>query len=117
MHLPLPAALATVPEDAARRFTELFAHGSLSVEIFVPKDRDTQEPHRCDEVYVVARGKSTFILGKRTFQVAAGDVLFVPAGEPHRFESFTPDFATWVLFFGPDGGERGTGAAPDRPRH
>jgi hypothetical protein len=32
-------------------------------------------------------------------------VLFVPAGHEHRFEDFTPDFATWVIFYGPDGGE------------
>jgi hypothetical protein len=25
---------------------------------------------------------------------------------PHRFEDFTDDFATWVIFYGPEGGER-----------
>ncbi|MFT5765663.1 MAG: mannose-6-phosphate isomerase-like protein (cupin superfamily), partial [Saprospiraceae bacterium] len=35
----------------------------------------------------------------------AGDVLFVPAGVAHRFEKFTEDFATWVIFYGPKGGE------------
>jgi hypothetical protein len=30
----------------------------------------------------------------------------VPAGKAHRFENFTPDFATWVVFWGPQGGER-----------
>lgn len=33
-----------------------------------------------------------------------------PQGEPfagaeHRFVEFTPDFATWVVFWGPPGGE------------
>jgi hypothetical protein len=37
---------------------------------------------------------------------SAGDVLFVPAGVPHRFEDFTDDFGTWVIFYGPEGGER-----------
>jgi mannose-6-phosphate isomerase-like protein (cupin superfamily) len=42
--------------------------------------------------------------GERTpFDV--GDVLFVRAGNEHRFENFTDDFATWVIFYGPDGGE------------
>jgi quercetin dioxygenase-like cupin family protein len=37
---------------------------------------------------------------------APGDVLFVPAGTIHRFEEFTDDFRTWVIFYGPPGGER-----------
>ena len=37
--------------------------------------------------------------------VKAGDVLFVRAGAEHRFYDFTPDFETWVIFWGPKGGE------------
>lgn len=33
------------------------------------------------------------------------DVRFVPAGVVHRFEEFTDDFAVWVVFYGPEGGE------------
>jgi len=32
-------------------------------------------------------------------------MLFVAAGEEHRFTEFTDDFATWVFFYGPEGGE------------
>ena len=35
-----------------------------------------------------------------------GDVLFVPAGIEHPFENFTSDFATWVIFYGKEGGEK-----------
>ena len=31
--------------------------------------------------------------------------LFVAAGQVHRFEDFSNDFAVWVFFYGPDGGE------------
>jgi mannose-6-phosphate isomerase-like protein (cupin superfamily) len=34
-----------------------------------------------------------------------GDALFVPAGMKHRFENFSDDFATWIMFYGPEGGE------------
>jgi mannose-6-phosphate isomerase-like protein (cupin superfamily) len=34
------------------------------------------------------------------------DVLFVPAGVEHRFENFTDDFTTWVIFYGQKGGEK-----------
>jgi hypothetical protein len=37
----------------------------------------------------------------------AGTTFFVPAGAEHRFENFSPDFATWVVFWGPKGGEKG----------
>ncbi len=30
-------------------------------------------------------------------------MLFVPAGVPHRFASFSAEFKAWVLFFGPEG--------------
>lgn len=31
--------------------------------------------------------------------------MFVPAGMTHRFEDFSADFVTWVVFWGPEGGE------------
>ena len=34
-----------------------------------------------------------------------GDLIFVEAGAAHRFEAFEEDFATWVIFWGPKGGE------------
>jgi mannose-6-phosphate isomerase-like protein (cupin superfamily) len=36
----------------------------------------------------------------------AGDVLFVPAGEEHRFERFSDDLILWAVFWGPEGGEK-----------
>ena len=34
-----------------------------------------------------------------------GEALFVPAGVEHRFVDFSDDFAAWVVFYGPPGGE------------
>ena len=39
--------------------------------------------------------------------IEAGSVLFVPAGQGHRFEDFSPDFAVWVMFYGPEGVGKG----------
>lgn len=104
--LTAQAALAAL----ARRedplpFVELFAHGSLSVEIYRPLGRDEQTPHARDEVYVVLSGSGEFVNGgvRRPFE--AGELLFVPAGIEHRFENFSDDFSTWVIFYGPEGGE------------
>lgn len=105
MKLDKNTALAEL-KGRESEFMELFTHGSLYVEVYAPKVEDRQKPHKRDEVYVIISGEGEFVnQGKRT-RFAAGDFLFVPAGAVHRFENFSPDFATWVLFYGPDGGEK-----------
>jgi mannose-6-phosphate isomerase-like protein (cupin superfamily) len=92
--------------DAGSEFTQLFSHGTLAVEIYKPFELDRQTPHSRDEVYVVISGKGQFVNGGNRHPFEPGEVLFVPAGVEHRFEDFTDDFATWVFFYGPEGGER-----------
>jgi mannose-6-phosphate isomerase-like protein (cupin superfamily) len=99
-------AMARLPPRGGKRFESVFRHGSLQVEIFAPRVRDTQRPHSRDEVYVVVKGQGTFVNGTQRFAFRAGDVLFAEAGEVHRFEDFGEDFFTWVFFYGPEGGER-----------
>ena len=98
------AALAASPDGQPYR--ELFAHGSLAVEIYKPVGRDLQTPHARDEVYVVIAGRGTFACAGERRAFGQGELLFVPAGVEHRFEDFSDDFSTWVLFYGPQGGER-----------
>ena len=104
--LPLPAS-ADYPNGTP--FAQAFAHGSMSVELFAPGTsglgRDIQQPHEQDELYVVQRGQSEFVLSGERTSVQPGDVLFVPAGAEHRFENFNAEFTTWVIFYGPNGGE------------
>jgi mannose-6-phosphate isomerase-like protein (cupin superfamily) len=90
---------------SGREFVELFAHGTLTVEIYKPTGVDRQLPHTRDEVYVVISGTGQFVNGTVRQPFEPGEVLFVPAGTVHRFEDFSDDFATWVLFYGPEGGE------------
>jgi mannose-6-phosphate isomerase-like protein (cupin superfamily) len=87
------------------RFATLLRHGSMSVELYAPQGRDAQTPHSQDELYVVIAGSGTFVNGEARHPFAPGDVLFVPAGVEHRFEEFSDDFQTWVIFYGPEGGE------------
>lgn len=96
--------LAAAPRDGLPSL-ELFRHGSLVVEVYKPDTIDQQTPHTRDEVYVVIAGSGQFVNGSARDPFQPGDVLFVAAGVAHRFEDFTPDFATWVFFHGPEGGE------------
>ena len=105
MTTPIKIAL----EDAQVRlavaptsFVELLTHDDTIVELFAPRGgRDMQIPHAQDEIYVIASGSGTFRRGVETVPFTRGDVLFVPAHMDHRFETFSDDFQTWVIFFGP----------------
>jgi mannose-6-phosphate isomerase-like protein (cupin superfamily) len=102
----LAQALARLPGPGGERFAKVLEHGSLVVEIYAPRGRDTQQPHTRDELYVVTSGSGEFTRGGERHPFAPGDVLFVPAGLPHRFENFTSDLTVWVVFYGPEGGEK-----------
>jgi mannose-6-phosphate isomerase-like protein (cupin superfamily) len=84
----------------------VFEHGSLVVEMFAPREVDTQQPHSRDEVYIVIQGNGEFVNDGVRQQVGPGDFLFVPVGVVHRFVNFTEDLLLWVLFYGPEGGEQ-----------
>lgn len=105
-HLSLAESASQLPALPAEQYAILFRHGTLTVGLYAPRGEDTQTPHLRDEVYVVARGHGTFVHGETCRPFGPGDVLFVPARAVHRFEDFTGDFAVWVLFYGPEGGER-----------
>ena len=99
------SALDALHKAEGRTFVELFKHGSLSLEIYQPKGSDLQKPHSRDEVYVVISGRGWFVNADIRRPFGPGELLFVPAGVVHRFEEFSEDFATWVIFYGPEGGE------------
>ena len=94
------------PIPKGERSASVLAHGSMLVKYYAPRGSDEQTPHTRDELYAVVRGSGWFVNGDRRHPFSIGDVLFVPAGVPHRFEDFTDDFGTWVVFYGPEGGER-----------
>jgi mannose-6-phosphate isomerase-like protein (cupin superfamily) len=104
-HIRPGPALARLPTPDGKRFVTVLAHGSLTVEVYAPRGSDPQQPHTRDEAYVVIAGTGDFVLSGERSAFGPGDVLFAPAGAVHRFERFTEDFATWVFFYGPEGGE------------
>jgi len=97
---------AAAPPPQGRRSAEILRNGSLEVRWYAPRGTDPQTPHDRDELYIVAAGRAAFVRGAERVAVAAGDLLFVPAVMAHRFEEMSDDFGTWVMFYGPVGGER-----------
>ena len=106
MQVTLAEALSRVPGPRGKRFAVVLEHGTLSVEIYAPRGADPQTPHTRDELYVVMSGSGQFVNGEERHRFGPGDVLFVAAGVPHRFEEFSNDLAVWVIFYGPEGGEK-----------
>jgi mannose-6-phosphate isomerase-like protein (cupin superfamily) len=108
----LTEALARLPQPKTDKWplgvwdADAISHGTMSVSVFAPKTTDFQTPHTQDELYIVMSGTGVFVANDTQYTFVPGDVLFVPAGIEHRFVEFTTDFATWVVFYGPQGGEQ-----------
>jgi mannose-6-phosphate isomerase-like protein (cupin superfamily) len=59
---------------------------------------DGQSPHTEDEIYVVTAGRAAIEADGERAEVGPGSVIFVPAGEVHRFTGVTEDLALLVIF-------------------
>ncbi len=99
-------AMGLLPGPGGERFARVLGHGSMEVEVYAPRGSDPQTPHTRDELYVVVRGSGSYVNGLERHAFGPGDVLFVPAGVEHRFEDFTEDLVVWVVFYGPEDGEK-----------
>ena len=95
------ADILSVPFPPGRQSRLAFDDGQVELRHFAPKGQDTQSPHDRDELYIVISGTAQFRRKDETVRCATGDVLFVAAHEEHRFIEFSPDFALWVVFYGP----------------
>ncbi len=59
---------------------------------------DGQSPHDEDEVYYVYRGKAKIEIDDVSYDVVAGDVIFVAAKRVHRFVEIQEDLELLVFF-------------------
>jgi len=98
-------ALRITAESERPIYGVLLEHGTLELGFYKPVGSDPQTPHDQDEIYIVQSGSGYFVHGDNREPFEPGEALFVPAGDTHRFEDFSDDFAAWVVFYGPEGGE------------
>ena len=111
-------AVGQLPTPDGRRSMFIVDDPNLALKLYAPRGTDPQTPHARDEIYIIAQGTAEFTSGaapcgatacgaaapggdEHRVNVSPGDVLFAAAGVPHRFENFSDDFATWVMFYGP----------------
>lgn len=116
MKTTLTDVIASLP-TAGERYVAAARHGTMRLGLYAPRDHDAQTPHTQDELYVVVSGRGEFICGDARQAFESGDVLFAPAGVAHRFENFSTDFVTWVIFYGPEGGEKNVASSTQTATH
>jgi mannose-6-phosphate isomerase-like protein (cupin superfamily) len=85
---------------AGELYHEFLRVESMSAGLYVLEAgaADPQSPHAQDEVYYVVSGRGRFTSGGDERAVEAGDVLFVPAQEEHRFHSIEERLSLLVVF-------------------
>ncbi len=98
-------AIRSLTDSESGTYGVLLTHGTLELGFYKPVGEDPQKPHDQDEIYIVQSGSGVFLLDGERKPFETGEALFVPAGVEHRFDEFTDDFAAWVVFYGPGGGE------------
>lgn len=105
------------PASAANDWVEHLKVTDLSVGTYcIPAGGfDDQSPHTEDEIYVVTAGRATIVTPVASADVSPGSVIFVPAGEEHRFAEVTEDLALLVVF-GPAYGSRSPAVSTDADR-
>jgi mannose-6-phosphate isomerase-like protein (cupin superfamily) len=90
-------------EFAPNDYLEQLRSADLSVGTYLIPARgvDNQSPHAEDEIYIVTRGVARIVTPDGTADVGPGAVIYVPAGEEHRFVDVTDDLAMLVVFAPP----------------
>ena len=59
---------------------------------------DEQTPHTKDEIYYVVKGKAKIRIGKESYDVKEGSMVFVEAYKEHQFYDITEDLGVVVVF-------------------
>ncbi len=97
-----------LPDGRQSNYVEHLRVPDLSLGTYcIPADGvDGQQPHTEDEIYVVLRGAARLVADSGETPVGPGSVVFVPAGEAHRFTDVTEDLSVLVVF-GPAEHSRG----------
>jgi mannose-6-phosphate isomerase-like protein (cupin superfamily) len=63
-----------------------------------PGERDTQEPHPSDEIYLVLEGDGFIEIGKKAYILKKDLFIYVPANVRHKFYGNTQEILV-VYFF------------------
>ena len=86
-------AWARDPEHWRGRFEGASIGTGISVLFFSSDEIGAGPPlhvHPYDEVFILRQGCARFVVGQQVLEAEAGQIVFAPAGVPHRFENLGP---------------------------
>ena len=105
MKFTVDEMLSKLPLPRTEKWTEgvwdvePFERSNVKLVFFAPRGIDHQTFHDEDEFYFIVQGSGELVIADERFPFKSGDVFFVAAKIPHRFENFSEEFATWAIFF------------------
>lgn len=81
---------------------------SVGLAVWPAGSHDRQQPHKEDEVYYVISGRGFIRVAGEDRRVQAGSLVFVAAGEEHRFHDIAEDLRVLVFWAPPHTASRQT---------
>ena len=101
------ADLNDAHRQLGERYLEFFKSDTLSLGLYAlpAGDEDPQQPHTEDEIYYVISGAARLMVGGDDRAIGPGDVVFVRAGDVHRFHGISEALTLLVVFAPPRGSQ------------
>ena len=86
--------------ESGELYLEFLKVAAMSVGVYAldAGSTDPQHPHTEDEIYYVVSGRGKIRADNQDSEIEPGSVIFVAAGENHKFHSITEDLRLLVVF-------------------
>ena len=86
--------------ESGELYLEFLNCSTMSVGVYAlaAGSTDPQQPHTEDEIYYVLDGRGRIRIDDDDLEVKPGSVIFVAAGQRHKFHSITEDLRLLVVF-------------------
>jgi mannose-6-phosphate isomerase-like protein (cupin superfamily) len=86
--------------QSGKPYLEFLRVPALSAGVYVlpAEGKDSQSPHKEDELYYVVRGRARMRVASEEHEVSEGSAIFVAAGVHHYFHEIKEELVALVFF-------------------
>jgi mannose-6-phosphate isomerase-like protein (cupin superfamily) len=86
--------------QGGKPYLEFLRVPALSAGIYAlpAEGKDSQSPHKEDELYYVVRGRARMRVASEEHEISEGSVIFVAAGVQHYFHEIEEELVVLVFF-------------------
>ena len=86
--------------QGGKAYFEFLRAPALSAGLYAlpAEGKDSQTPHKEDELYYVIRGRARMRVASEEHEVSEGSVIFVAAGVHHYFQEIKEELVVLVFF-------------------